>query len=167
MSQCLQTSGGCGNAGFHCCSNADHRLGKYHVPSRAWRWCYCCHGNQLSNNNTGHGIRPSGLPATTCAHLHCNLRRLGFILRHQPIITHKHIHSLTQTHMKLIYHPHSHKSLHLERMNQMHSFFRQSGERKMTAEERLAAGYWTYMLVAEQSYRLPFTGYHWAEVSGS
>ena len=69
MSQCLQTTHGCGHAGPCYCSNTTHRLGKYYVPSTdevpgnvgrppllPWATSY-----QTAKPDTGSGLLPAFL----------------------------------------------------------------------------------------------------------
>lgn len=112
-----------------------------------------CHGrpgSQTTKPDTGSGLRLSSLPQRE--DLHCNLKRVRCIYRQAPwrsasnrTHTHKHNagdYSRTNTSMRVATHVHTQrqvycilfiilstiKRLHLERMNQLHSFFPQREE---------------------------------------
>lgn len=151
MSQCLQTTHGCGLAGLCRCSNTTHRLGKYHVPSTVE-----VPGNmslllplatsyQRAKLDTGSGLSDW---LTQCADLHCEAELYlsdGYPLKkckHNTDATSTMCYKCTERWFTI---SPSIKTLHLERMNRLHSCFPQSGKKEMTAgaapftKERLAA----------------------------
>lgn len=145
MSQRLQNHSWVWPTGLCCCSNAAHRLGKYHVLSmveEVWACCSCCCQGQPPIKQQKLTQDPdSDFPEwlAPCADLHCNLKRLSFIFTeasHQPLIKYKHntavltdTHTYTHTEKWFTIHA-AIKALHLERMNQLHSFFPLSKEGK-------------------------------------
>ncbi len=123
--------------GLCCYNNAAHRLGKYHVPSTVevhgerGSTIPAATGNQLSNNKTWHSIRTLAF-LTGCHNVQiCIVTWRGwtlFLERHpgnqtlikyrqtqyRCLLTYKHTHKCSrkcaQTHRKVIYYPHSHKT---------------------------------------------------------